>query len=62
MKTVKPRKQKTENKFLSVILPVDLFAKLSEAAQASDRSKSKYVELLIRRHLDVIGEIAAVQQ
>lgn len=58
---VKPQTQKSKNKFLSVVLPVDLFSRLELAAQASDRSKSKYVELLIRRHLEVIGEIAAVR-
>jgi predicted DNA-binding protein len=53
--------QKSENKFLSVVLPLDLFIRLSEAAKTSDRSKSKYVELLIRRHLDLIQEANAVQ-
>ena len=57
---VNPKRKKSENKFLSVVLPVDLFSRLELAAQASDRSKSKYVELLIRRHLEVVSEIAAV--
>ena len=57
----KRKTQKSENKFLSVVLPVDLFAKLAQVAQASDRSKSKYVELLIRHHLEVIQEANVVQ-
>jgi predicted DNA-binding protein len=58
---VNPKPKKSDNKFLSVVLPADLFLRLSEAADASDRSKSKYVELLIRRHLEVIQEANAVQ-
>ena len=59
---VKPQTQKSENKFLSVVLPVPLFMDLERVAKNADRSKSKYVELLIRRHLEVINEIGAVQQ
>ena len=59
---VKPKSDKPENKFLSVVLPVQIFSKLEQAAANADRSKSKYVELLIRRHLEIIGEIGAVQQ
>jgi metal-responsive CopG/Arc/MetJ family transcriptional regulator len=59
---VKPKTQKSKNKFLSVVLPVQLFDDLDRAAQKADRSKSKYVELLIRRHLEVLGEVTAVQQ
>lgn len=59
---VKSKPEKSENKFLSVVLPVPLFIGLERVAKSADRSKSKYVELLIRRHLELIGEIGAVQQ
>jgi predicted DNA-binding protein len=61
VKTVKNKNQKTENKFLSVVLPDELHQRLAIAAKSADRSKSKYVELLIRRHLELLGQISAVQ-
>ena len=58
---VNKQTSKSKNKFLSVVLPKEIFDKLDKTAKAADRSKSKYVELLIRRHLDVIQEASAVQ-
>ena len=53
---------KKQNKFLSVILPIKLFDKLEKAAKNEDRSKSKFVELLIRDKLEEKQPDAAVQQ
>lgn len=55
---------KPKNKFLSVVLPLELYDRVNSEASAVDRSMSKYVELLLREtfhELDVKRQIASVQ-
>ena len=54
---------KPKNKFLSVVLPLELYDRVNSEASAVDRSMSKYVELLLREtfhELDVKRQIASV--
>jgi len=60
----KPKMQKPKNKFLSVVLPLELYDRVNSEASAVDRSMSKYVELLLRdtfHEIDVKRDIAARQ-